>query len=336
MPVFRDLIAGVVSVFKGGSESDTPAEAKSGPDTPQQIDDDLESDSGKIVNGAFRDVERQRIVPFKLYVPVKMEAAAPVVIFSHGLGGSREGASYLGHALALAGYYGVFIQHPGSDESILEGAESQEDIQARMQEAMQTPGVAIARFGDLPFVIDQLEQMNRTTRLAGRLDLDRIGMAGHSFGARGTMAAAGQRIGAYGARFKDPRVKAGVLLSPNLPSAAGQNTDRLYEAVDIPLMHITGTEDGMPAGETDFDPETRTKPYRLMNHTDQYLLVLDGANHSTFSGRMGDEEVDLHDAVALASVLFFDAYLKQDDSALLDLREEFPRNLAVGDLFEFK
>ena len=264
-----------------------------------------------VPEGAYRD----RIVPFKLYMPRLTDGPAPVVIFSHGLGGSRHAAPYLGHALARAGYFGFFIQHPGSDAAILEGAQSPEDIQRRMQAAIKVPGNMVDRFADLPFVLDQLERMNETTKLAGKLDLNRIGMIGHSYGARSTMAAAGQAFGFFGTRFKEPRIKAGVPLSPNVTVRPGQSLEGIYDRIDIPLLHITGSGDGM-MGDEDFDPMSRTVPYRSITAHDQYLLVLDGATHSTFSGREDDGDGgEVQDVFALLVVLFLYAHLRGDVAA---------------------
>jgi len=65
-----------------------------------------------------KDVGRSREVPIRVYLP-KEKKPAPVVLFSHGLGGSREGSAYLGNHWAARGYVAVFLQHPGSDDSAL-------------------------------------------------------------------------------------------------------------------------------------------------------------------------------------------------------------------------
>jgi predicted dienelactone hydrolase len=74
------------------------------------------------------------------------------------------------------------------------------------------------RLKDIPFVLDELARRNATGPWAGRLDLNRIGMAGHSYGARSTMFAAGQWVERTGSSAKEPRIKAALLLSPNLPN----------------------------------------------------------------------------------------------------------------------
>lgn len=316
--------------------------------------------------GVFQDPARKRAIPYKLYYPednAPTETPHPVVIFSHGLGGSREAAPYLGEALAQNGYYAFFIQHAGSDETILKGVRSPDDIRARLRGATTNPATAMDRFRDLPAAIAGLQAMNRAGPFAGRLDPGRIGMAGHSFGARGVMTAAGQRMGPMGAPFKDPRVRAGVAFSPNLPPQMmpGQRPAQAYDMVDIPIFHITGTEDGMPLGEDGpgggpngrFDPATRTMPFRYIRAAHQYLLVLKDAHHNTFSSRLrniedidpdemesptvgGPEELRHVQTLGMAVVMFFDAHLKGDTTALKMLRGGFAQTLASGDRFEYK
>src|SRR5262245_19421167 len=64
-----------------------------------------------------KDTDRDREIPIRVNLPAKKEAA-PVVLFSHGLGGSRAGSKYLGDHWAARGYLSVFLQHPGSDELV--------------------------------------------------------------------------------------------------------------------------------------------------------------------------------------------------------------------------
>ena len=53
-----------------------------------------------IEKGVFHDKDRSRDVPYKLYRPDPLTGRYPIVIFSHGLGGSVEAAVYLGEHLA--------------------------------------------------------------------------------------------------------------------------------------------------------------------------------------------------------------------------------------------
>src|SRR5581483_9906365 len=65
------------------------------------------------------DQKRDRKVPVKIYYPQTGSGPFPVIIFSHGLGGSRDGYEYLGRYWASHGYVSVHLQHLGSDSSIL-------------------------------------------------------------------------------------------------------------------------------------------------------------------------------------------------------------------------
>jgi predicted dienelactone hydrolase len=114
------------------------------------------------------------------------------VLFSHGLGGSREGPAFLGEHWAGRGYLAVFLQHPGSDESVRKDVSPGQRLRAMEQAASARNFLLRAR--DVPAVLDQLERWNRSPGhpLVGRMDLGRIGMSGHSFGAVTTQAVSGQ------------------------------------------------------------------------------------------------------------------------------------------------
>ena len=65
-----------------------------------------------------------RPVKIKLYYPANYTLGKlPVVFWSHGLGGSVEGASFLSRFLASQGFIIVHVQHLGSDSSLWEGKE---------------------------------------------------------------------------------------------------------------------------------------------------------------------------------------------------------------------
>src|SRR5215472_14384156 len=64
------------------------------------------------------DATRAQQVPAKLYYPKTGPGPFPLLLVSHGLGGSREGYAYLGRYWASAGYVSVHVQHLGSDEAV--------------------------------------------------------------------------------------------------------------------------------------------------------------------------------------------------------------------------
>src|ERR1043166_7563974 len=64
------------------------------------------------------DTKRERTVPVKIYYPSTGNGPFPIIIFSHGLGGSRDGYEYLGRYWTSHGYVSVHVQHIGSDDAV--------------------------------------------------------------------------------------------------------------------------------------------------------------------------------------------------------------------------
>lgn len=295
-------------------------------------------------NGILTDNQRNRDVPFKIYYPQPLIGSYPVIIFSHGLGGSCNGYSYFGEFMAAHGYICIHIQHKGSDAEIWKDAQDNKAIIRAMKRAVARPKTSVDRFKDIPYLVDELEKMNRTSELLkGHIDTNRIAIAGHSYGAQTVLFIAGQKTAFGGFSFKDPRIKAGVALSPNAPEGVQAGETRIYNDIRIPLLHITGTNDGNPLADdnSEFTPATRTIPYQNIKNAPQYLIVLDQATHMTFSGRDLEQSQDpLNDThlqnVLNASLAFFDCYLKGRKERGEWLKNDFKKTLSPKDRFEYK
>ena len=106
-----------------------------------------------------KDHGRQRDIPIRVYLP-SGKSPVPVVLFSHGLGGSREGSAYLGNHWAGRGYVAVFIQHPGSDTSVWQDKPLAERMDA-MKRAANLENFLL-RVKDIHVVLDQFERWNQT------------------------------------------------------------------------------------------------------------------------------------------------------------------------------
>ncbi len=162
------------------------------------------------------DTGRNREIPIRIYLPESKEPA-PIILFSHGLGGSRDNNPYLGNHWAKRGYAVVFIQHPGSDESVWKDLPRRQRM-AAMKQAASTANF-IERVRDVPAVIDALTTWNldQENPLFGRLELKHIGMSGHSFGALTTQTMIGQSSAGGRISFSDSRLTAAVMMSPLMP-----------------------------------------------------------------------------------------------------------------------
>src|SRR5262245_51102076 len=107
-----------------------------------------------------KDEKRSRDIPILVYLPTS-ENTAPVVIFSHGLGGTRTGSAFLGKHWAARGYVAVFVQHPGSDDSVWKD-KPLKDRMAEMRKAASAENFLL-RVRDVPAVLDQLELWNKSS-----------------------------------------------------------------------------------------------------------------------------------------------------------------------------
>jgi predicted dienelactone hydrolase len=293
-------------------------------------------------DGVFVDAQRAREIPYRIHYPDPLSDRHPVIVVSHGLGGSKENNALLGRYLAGRGYVVVHVQHPGSDSSVYAGKRDRRAIQQALAASLRQPRNALGRFMDLPFVIAELARLNEHDAvLKDRLDLQALGVAGHSYGAVSAMVAAGQGVGPRLRTLKAPQVRAGLVLSPSPPDSG--DAAAAYREVDIPLFHMTGTKDASPAvAERDVSPADRIKPYEALRIPDQYLLVLHDADHMTFAGsRIGSADERPSDkrhmtAILNGAALFFDAHLKNEADKKSWLRSEFKKLLANEDRFEFK
>lgn len=274
------------------------------------------------------DEARNRDLPLRVYLPATKEPA-PVVLFSHGLGGTREGSAFLGQHWAARGYVAVFLQHPGSDDSVWKDLPLAKRL-AAMQQAASLPNFLL-RVQDVPAVLDQLATWNAESGhpLAGRLDPERVGMSGHSFGAQTTQAVAGQSLPLGGQRFTDPRIKAAVVMSPSSPRGGG-DMKAAFGSVKVPWLLMTGTKDTAPIGGQTV--ESRLAVFPALAAGNKYELVLDNAEHSAFTDRAlpGDTQrrnPNHHRAILALSTAFWDAFLRGDDAAQAWLDGSGPRDV---------
>ncbi len=261
-----------------------------------------------------KDAKRSREIPIRVFLPSDKKPAA-VILFSHGLGGNREGYAYLGNHWASRGYVAVFMQHHGSDDAVWKDPPAGQRM-AAMKKAANLENFRL-RVQDVPAVLDQLERWNKSDAhvLAGRLNLARIGMAGHSFGAVTTEAVSGQHFQLVKG-FTDPRIKAAAIMSPSVPRIG--DPKKAFGDVKIPWLLLTGTRDESPIG--DATAASRLLVFPALPPKDKYELVLDNAEHSAFSDRKLPGETHQHNpnhhrAVLAVTTAFWDAYLRNDSAA---------------------
>lgn len=267
----------------------------------------------------WHDASRNRAVPVRLYLPAATAGmrTLPLVVFSHGIGGSHRGYSYLGAYWASQGYASLHLQHVGSDRSLWTG--NVFNLVGRLQGAAQEEE-AIARVGDLRFALDQLLSH---PEVGQRIDPERIVAAGHSYGANTILLALGARIERHGRiiDLAEPRLKAAMLLSAP-PFYGETDIAKILSGIRVPTLHITATEDIIRIPGYYSGADDRIAVFEAMPGVRKVLAVFAGGSHSMFTDRAATGGVTLNPLVKAAtrelSVAFWQKVFGGDDAALRD------------------
>ena len=222
-----------------------------------------ESDGVGVSRADWRDEQRGRDVPVTIYAPADAVRALPVVVFSHGIGEDRDSYEWLGRALAERGFLTVHLTHAGTDRAVLERGYLQ------LYRAVKRKENWVNRPLDVSFVLDRLAADPRA-------DMTRVAVVGHSAGAFTAFAVAGLQMA--GGSLRDRRVR--VVIPISMPRIDGVVIPGGYDAIDIPVLNMTGTCDTSIIYRT--FPRHRRIPFESARGGLQYLVTLDGATHDSF------------------------------------------------------
>jgi dienelactone hydrolase len=161
--------------------------------------------------------------------------AHPVVVFTPGYTGTFTDYTFLFEDLASRGYVVASVNHTSEATAVEfpDGRFVKSLFGSHLGGTLRTDGEAytsavVARLSDLKFVVQELDRLNSAVKgpFAGRLDMSRVALAGHSLG--GLTALLGVE--------QEPRFRAGIILD-------GVSPDRAVSAIDAPiLILIAGRE----------------------------------------------------------------------------------------------
>jgi serine/threonine protein kinase/predicted dienelactone hydrolase len=297
--------------------STTPAGTQAG--TPEEVSEVIPTaseevstteDASIIPSGiselTMHDGGRNRDVPIKVYYPEHLSGPVPLIIFSPGYGGNREGYAYLGRGWAAAGYIVVVPTHSGSDNLAL-----RKNALRGVEDASQAFENQTSRTGDIHFLISSMKEIEKKiSPIKGKIDRKRIGVSGHSMGGGTALLIAGATASSPGSApmtIRDNHVRAAIAMSPPGPGRAAFG-DHSWDQIKIPVMTMSGTRDRGVGGEP---PEWRTQPYKHMPAGHKYQVTVDGANHLAFA--MGKR---FHQCILSESTAFWDQYLKGQAKAI--------------------
>jgi predicted dienelactone hydrolase len=269
-----------------------------------------------VCDGFVTDSARNRQIPVRVRMPEGGSARAPVILFSHGLGGSVDAGTLYARDWARAGFLVVHVQHPGSDRSVWQGRRGG---LGRLKAAAGGDELRdrVADMGRVAEAVAAAERVGACDLRRG--DAARIGAAGHSFGAHTVLAIAGQRFGPRGALGRDSRFRAVAALSPMPPGTDPAAAPAAFGAVAVPVLTATGSADGSPlaAGKSlEEVVAARAAVFPALppsrSGKGQVGLWLEGAAHADFGGNAtGRRSSDPHvvAVVSAATTAFFRAHL---------------------------
>jgi predicted dienelactone hydrolase len=187
----------------------------------------------------------------------------PLVIFSHGSGGVSWQSIPLMEALASHGFVVAAPNHSGNT------------VYDQLNGTSQPfPQVAADRPLDVSFVIDAMLARNDDPLdpLFGKIDPERIGVAGHSFGGYTALVIAGGFAGL--GVVPDPRVRAIAAIAP----ASSFLSDDDLAAIEVPMFLLSGSFDTT----TPIEPNTR-RPWELATGRPVYRADVQGGTHEHFA-----------------------------------------------------
>ncbi len=287
----------------------------------------------------LRDEARQADVPIRVRYPLGAGHSLPVIVFSHGMGGSDSAFPDLTTHWATHGYAVILPTHSDSIRLRRQKGQATPRSVDELRDPRQLRNVdPVGRRDDVALIVDSLNRIEaaipalRRTDGGGRLDRSRLGVSGHSAGAYTTQIVIGVKARVRGggerATLADERFKAAIVISGQGLTNRTLTRDS-WSGVRKPMLVIAGSRDTSPvSNET---PASRRHPYEFAPPGDKYLLFLDGATHSSYSGKgltrlLNDGPVEhpqaIVDAVAAQTLAFWDAYLNHDAAARAYLAED--------------
>jgi len=263
----------------------------------------------------------------------------PVLVYHHGGGWTRFTSTFTTEELASHGYVVVSVGHNGFNRTqfLPDGASVAPDTLTFPEPTGDLLADALGSWdylddhhfpewvADARFVLDQLETLNGSGLFAGRLDLDRIGMYGWSFGGATSIEAS----------VVDERVKAAIdhdgQLFGTAPTAGTARPFMLMHGGELPELPPTDDPEVDAANEKALAElmaqVTRTdSALKAASTGDWYDVTIAGTNHGSFSDLVlftpafaaSIETVRGHEIVNALTLAFFDRYLKGADAPLLD------------------
>ncbi|GAX42675.1 hypothetical protein NIES4075_36780 [Tolypothrix sp. NIES-4075] len=302
-----------------------------------------------------------------LYLPqsrqnktARLPSPFPVIVISHGLAEDRNTFAYLAKHLVSYGFAVAVIEHPETNSK-----EFQQFLSGIAGPPQATE--LINRPLDVKYLLDELQRLNVSdVNLKGKLNLQQVGVIGHSLGAYTALALAGATINFPQVRkdcnpnrslnlsvflqcraleikpaiypIKDERVKAMLAFNPLDSTIFGSKG---VSKIKIPTMLVGGSQDIFtpPVPEQIF-------PFTRLPNSDKYLALIENGTHFTVetdpppsqrvipvpNGLLGPDRTPAYSYVKALSVAFFETHLLNKPNYRPYLSESYAKFISKAPL----
>ncbi|MGX4588316.1 alpha/beta hydrolase family protein [Paenibacillus chitinolyticus] len=261
------------------------------------------------------------------------EKAYPVLVFSHSLNGTKNQNTFEVEQLASQGYIVVGIDHTyRSTTSVFPDGRVVNFVPQEGNTVAYLDKINEEWVEDAKFVVDQIERLAKNdpdNRFTNRMDLENMGMFGHSFGGATAvqMLMADSRIKAAinmdGGLYGELRIPAEGLRKPFLMFSADDTLSGTENMSDENITSQGTTREEL----TKFFDETLAR-YKDITVGGNYWIKMNAMKHMGFSDMYlispvfekmeGVEVRKAHRLINEYSLDFFNHYLKQKPFKLLE------------------
>lgn len=243
-------------------------------------------------------------------IPYKKDSPYPLLVFSHGYGGSGIGVAFLAEKIASYGWIVVSPDHNDRYSAVRIGIGPVENYNRRgllkhaSQIASSGPEERVGylyRLEELKTVIDWILTKSPYSDI---IDIDRIAAGGHSLGGFTALGISGTLKEYY-----DPRIKAILLFSTG---AGGYLfTSEELTCVNIPSLIFLGEMEKNALRGRKTMLEIAKKIFKILP-SPKYYLEIKGANHLSFCNQVSilrKDNPQIFDVINLYSIAFLEKYV---------------------------
>jgi len=232
-----------------------------------------------------------------IYLP-KVNARAPVIVISYGLGEDRSSYAYLAEQLASYGFVVAIPENPGSS------AQQLQLLLRGLTNEVANPSEFVDRALNVKFLLDELQRLSQSDPTF-QVNLQQVGVIGQSYGGYTALALAGAPLNFSQLRkdcadlnnslnlslvlqcralglpripydLHDSRIKAVIAINPIASAIFGQSG---LSQIQVPVMLVSGSADSVAPAL----PE-QIIPFSWLTAPAKYLVVIQGATHFSTIG----------------------------------------------------